>query len=231
MNTPPSPLRRSGEVLETLRILLESPDYPPGTKLTPERELALMLNTSRRALREALYVLESEGKIERVPGRGTIVLDPENKEFLIQNVLHHTSPLEILDARYMLEPALAAAAAVHASPYDLARIQQYFDKTLDAATHSEWEKWDALFHNSLGAASNNPILKHFYDVLTHARTSTEWGKLRKKTLTEKKRLHYIHQHQEIIDAIKSRNAEQAALAMRLHLTSVRNSLLKVLLRN
>lgn len=231
MNTPMHPPRRSGEVLEILRILLESPDYPPGTQLTPERELAAMLNTSRRALREALYILESEGKIERTPGRGTRVLDPENKVFLVQRVLQHTSPLEILDARYLLEPALAAAAAVHATPYDLARMQQYFDKTLDAENHREWEKWDALFHNSLGAASNNPILKHFYDVLTHARTSTEWGKLRKKTLTEKKRRHYIQQHQEIMNAIKNRDADHAALAMRLHLTSVRNSLLKVLLQS
>jgi GntR family transcriptional regulator len=45
----------------------------PGSKLPNETDLASGLNVSRSTVRNALRTLEQEGKIERTPGRGTIV--------------------------------------------------------------------------------------------------------------------------------------------------------------
>jgi GntR family transcriptional regulator len=45
----------------------------PGSKLPNETDLASGLNVSRSTVRNALRALEQEGKIERTPGRGTIV--------------------------------------------------------------------------------------------------------------------------------------------------------------
>lgn len=223
--------RRADQVLEILRTMLNSPEYPAGTKLAPERELASLLETSRRSLRQALDTLEAEKQLERVPGRGTIVLNPTTSVTSVNEVIQHTSPLELMDARFVLEPAIATAAAIHATAYDLDRISNFFDKTLQAQTHEEWEKWDAKFHESLGEATHNHLLQHFYTVLTEARQQTQWGQLRKKALTAEVKTHYIKQHKEILDAIHNRNPDQAAQAMRAHLSAIRKNLLEPLAKN
>lgn len=224
--TPSKPIyMRADQVLDTLRTMLSSPDYPPGTKLAPERELAKFLNTSRRSLREALDILEAEKKLARAPGRGTIVLDPEETSNALFNVIQHTSPLELINARFVLEPAMAAAAAIHATSYDLENIQYLYDKTLSSTSHEEWEEWDGKLHKSLGEATHNHLLQHFYEVITEARKKTEWGQLRKKTLTHDTKLLYIEQHEAIVKAIKNRDPKQAAKAMRSHLTAVRQNIM------
>lgn len=225
MNSIKPIYQRSDQVLETLRTMLSSSDYPPGTKLAPERELATLLKTSRRSLRKALNILETEKHLERVPGRGTIVLDPKSDSTRLKEIIQHTSPLELINARFVLEPAMASSAAIHATSYDLESIQQFYDKTLQSTSYEEWEDWDSKLHKSIGKATHNHLLQHFYEVITAAREQTEWGQLRKKTLTSDIRLLYIEQHKEIIKAIKNRDPEKAAQAMRLHLTAVRNNIM------
>src|SRR5258708_867677 len=48
----------------------------PGSQLPTETNLASELYVSRTTIRNALKVLEQEGKIERTPGRETIVRKP-----------------------------------------------------------------------------------------------------------------------------------------------------------
>src|SRR5690625_6006157 len=66
--------RRATQVLRILRERLSQPDVQKGARLPAERVLAAELGVSRRVLREALEILEAEHLIQRVPGRGTIIL-------------------------------------------------------------------------------------------------------------------------------------------------------------
>src|SRR3982750_3588260 len=88
-----------------------------GSKLPTERELAVEIGQTRHAVRGALSLMEAQGKIWRHVGRGTFVgKAPEPDPNDIGAMLSHTSPREIVEARQMLEPQIAAAAAVHATP-------------------------------------------------------------------------------------------------------------------
>ena len=72
----PSARRARGEsVVEKLRREILLGRHQPGTRLPPERELALKLGTNRNTLREALRTLESEKLVRARQGDGTIVLD------------------------------------------------------------------------------------------------------------------------------------------------------------
>jgi GntR family transcriptional regulator len=51
-------------------------EWPPGTRLPPERELCRLLDVSRVTLRQALAELEQRGLISRHQGRGTFVTRP-----------------------------------------------------------------------------------------------------------------------------------------------------------
>ena len=48
-------------------------EYPPGSRLPSERQLAEQLDVSRPTVREALRILEEEGQITRRVGIGTFV--------------------------------------------------------------------------------------------------------------------------------------------------------------
>ena len=73
---PPSARRNQGEsVEEKLRREILLGRYQPGSRLPPERELALKLGTNRNTLREALRTLESEKLVRARQGDGTMVLD------------------------------------------------------------------------------------------------------------------------------------------------------------
>lgn len=228
MSSFPLIQRRSDHIVTLLRERLRQSDVISGSRLPPERDLAAELDVSRRVLREALQVLEHEGLIQRVPGRGTVVVQTakdatSNADIDIRD---YTSPVELMDARFALEPAIAAMAATHATSRDIDEMRQCIQHSQTVtANPQEWEKWDSALHATFGRATHNQLLVRFYDMLTAARAQTEWGRLRKASLTPQRQRTYIEQHMRIVAAIEDRNPEQAAQMMREHLFTVRRTLI------
>lgn len=236
--------RRSAQVLRILRQRLSQPDVEKGSRLPPERVLAAELSVSRRVLREALEILEDEQIIQRVPGRGTIVIGTPNATDTPTNtpgsnlaeptdslggldVKQYTGPLELMDARLALEPEIAALAAIHANSSNIDEIQRCIVLSQDTyGDAQQWEKWDSSFHKAIGKATHNSILNHFLKVLIAARAQTSWGKLRRASLSVERQTLYIEQHEKILTGIQSRDAQAARLAMHEHLTTVRSTLLE-----
>jgi len=65
-------------IAEQLTASIASGEFPAGTRLPPERHLALLLGVSRMTVRQALGALERGGLVRRVVGRagGTFVAEP-----------------------------------------------------------------------------------------------------------------------------------------------------------
>jgi GntR family transcriptional regulator of arabinose operon len=61
------------QLLNQLRHLILSGGWTPGSRLPSETELQRKLGISRSTIRQALSSAETEGLIERVPGKGTFV--------------------------------------------------------------------------------------------------------------------------------------------------------------
>ncbi|MDQ0455734.1 FadR/GntR family transcriptional regulator [Rhizobium paknamense] len=68
------PRRLYQQIADQVRQLIQNGQYPPGSRLPAERDLAQMLGVSRPSLREALIALEIEGSIEIRIGSGIYVL-------------------------------------------------------------------------------------------------------------------------------------------------------------
>src|SRR5690606_15252004 len=105
------PQRLYRKISEQLRTLIESGEFPPGSRLPAERDLAVQLGVSRPSLREALIALEVHGYIEVHMGSGIYVCDPPTPPSKRYDLSQEEGPLEVIRARALLESEVAATAA------------------------------------------------------------------------------------------------------------------------
>src|SRR2546429_9022678 len=68
------PRRLYRQIADQIRGLIKSGEFPAGSRLPPERDLARQLGVSRPSVREALIALEVEGMVEVRIGSGIYVL-------------------------------------------------------------------------------------------------------------------------------------------------------------
>ena len=131
-------------IMETINEQIEAGLLAPGSKFPAERKLADSFNTSRVTLREALALLESDGKIFREDRRGwfvspkPLVYDPSNTDnFNTMAIKAQRQPhSELLNAERVSCPRHAAKLLnlEEASPvYRLERLR-YLDNRPVAVT-------------------------------------------------------------------------------------------------
>ena len=68
-----SPVPLHTQLLNEVRHRILSGQWPPGSRVPSELKLQQQLQISRSTIRQALHAAQSEGLIERVPGKGTFV--------------------------------------------------------------------------------------------------------------------------------------------------------------
>jgi GntR family transcriptional regulator, transcriptional repressor for pyruvate dehydrogenase complex len=205
-------------VLDGMRQYIADHQLRDGDALPPERKLAEELGVSRRELRAALASLEAAGQVWRGVGRGTY-LGPRPLKFAptLRGLRAGASPADIAEMRLLFEPALAELAATKASRDDLLELEKCARKNAAAKNDDEWQQWDHRFHLLIGQATRNPALIALMEVINGMRVKPT---LREKTAAQTTRQFFAQQHQAIVSAMKARDGEAAARAMREHLSSV-----------
>ncbi len=90
---------------DQIRSVIEASRLAPGTRLPPERELALQLGVSRPSLREALIALEIEGIVETRMGSGVYVCAAPSAAAALESPMLGESPSELMQARSVGTPS------------------------------------------------------------------------------------------------------------------------------
>ncbi len=212
--------------LTQLRALLANMDVTVDTQLPPERRLVEMLGLNRPALRRALAVLESEGQIWRHVGKGTFVgARPVNSLGDIAAIARKTNPGEVMRTRALLEPEVAALAALTATPEHVAEMRLCLQRSRAAATWRQYEAWDNRLHRVIGEAAQNVLLLALLDTLNAVRRTVTWGRLRANRERPAPDHHSFGEHEAIVGAIEERDRARARDAMRAHLLNVERNLL------
>jgi DNA-binding FadR family transcriptional regulator len=210
------------QALNALREKLDDGLYAPGDQLPAERDLAVELGAGRGTLRKALEALEAEGRIRRRVGQGTFVTESAAIAALKLDAL--PTPADVMETRLMIEPAIAAAAAVRARPEQISALGALADNAERGLR--VWETRDDAFHAKLAEASGNPLLVALIDTLRAMRAREDWSRLRKVSHTPDRRRAFLRQHVAVARAVAARDPKGAATAMREHLASVQSAMLE-----
>src|SRR5687767_14164312 len=162
MPTPSNPAdtrRLYQQVADQIRTVIDESRFAPGTRLPPERELALQLGVSRPSLREALIALEIDGVVEIRMGSGAYVCAAPSSSDNRPRPPLGDSPSELMQARSLLEGAIITLAAARVTKQDLEYLRSCVE-----AMHQGVRRGvppldaDRRFHVSIAEMTGNPLL-------------------------------------------------------------------------
>ena len=68
------------QIADLIREQIQSGQIPAGEKIPNELEIASQYDVSRGTVRQALDMLVKEGRLERLPGKGTFVLEQTEED-------------------------------------------------------------------------------------------------------------------------------------------------------
>ncbi|MCF7644054.1 FCD domain-containing protein [Bacillus subtilis] len=219
--------QNSDFALEQLRALLADQTSDQEHRLPSERELAARFNVSRRALRAALDILENEGLIWRQQGQGTFSGERRpTGNMPVNQIATFTNPIEVMDVRIEIEPALARMAAARATPALIEQLEKLALKAEQADDVASWEKWDSAFHSKIADASGNQLFIAIMSIIDEIRRNNAWQQFRTRVRSTGRNSLSVTQHNAILDAIRRFHPLDAEEAMRTHLISLREAVIE-----
>lgn len=181
------------------------------------------LGVSRSSLREAFSVLELLGLIESIPGKGRFVRQPGPTGCDAQSMpLEDAAVLELMEARRVLDPAIAAEAARKALPSDMTKIRRVLSTTrtgIDEIRHRAQSDFD--FHLAMAEATHNfifvNIVRMEFNLImaTHEQIYT--------LLVDKHA--FVNEHEALYEAILAHDAGLAADMATAHIERIYKTLL------
>jgi DNA-binding GntR family transcriptional regulator len=201
----------SSDVYGEIRAGILSGHFAPGQVLT-ENGLAAEFGISRTPVREALHRLEIEQLVERA-ARGVRVRDSSPEEIL-----------DIYEVRITLEAAAAKQAALRASELDHARLRAAQDAMRRAGDDpAKRASSNRAFHEAIWQASHSPTLDDLLrrlnvHLIRYPTTTLTWGERWDEVLAE---------HEELLDAIASRDAARAHDVAERHMAGAREVRLRM----
>jgi GntR family transcriptional repressor for pyruvate dehydrogenase complex len=213
-----APLRLYRQIADQLRALIERSEFPVGSRLPPERDLAVQLGVSRPSVREALIALEVEGLVEVRIGSG-IYVQPGG----LAKAAHgphdaEAGPFELLRARYVIEAECAALAAKSANKTQISAIEDALEQM-----HREFEHekqplaGDRLFHLRIAEATGNGALVAVVKMLWEERTGPLYKRLEHHYDTPALWTAAMTEHRAVLKAIAEHDVGAAREAMQRHL--------------
>jgi len=198
----------------------------PAGRLPTERQLALQLGVTRTMVRNALALLEAEGRVSREVGRGTFLIATRDRPAGTEPVDgNDLSPADVMSARRLFEPQVLRLVVAHATARDFERLERCLITSEKAKTYEEYDAADFALHHAIIAAAHNPLVLEMYAVLEQARQGVMWGNMKRRGDSTERRAASIDDHRRLVEAICARELEDAVEAMDHHLARVESHLL------
>lgn len=185
-------------------------EYGAGQALN-ERALSEEFGISRTPIREALQQLSFEGWIVNEPYKKNVV-----REFKLKDII------EAQKVRSALEILAIEEAFTHLTKEDLDYAQSLVELQKQQTTYSEVIRIDRIFHEFFYEKSGNIFLISLMDNINDI--VRYFGIL--ALTTPGRSLETIHEHEEIIAALRAGSLEKITKAMKDHMTYTTDAIMK-----
>ena len=215
------------------RLLLEYIDrenLSPGDRLTPERELAKKLGISRPSLREAIQVLQTQGRLMVRHGIGVFLVEDQQAEKIRESLrAAHHSVEELFQMREILEAPAVEWAAERRTGVHLDAIKHAAAELNSAVREStiDFDKvrvLDMNFHLTIVKSAQNQFLNQTLGTLQEIMHKSMDNTLKLPGRIDASE----HEHGVILDAIEKRDALTARLMIIQHIHNARDAWQKYL---
>ena len=184
--------------------------YRPGEQINTAR-ICSQLRIGRTPVHLAIHRLETEGLIEILPRRGIVVKPIDRAQMM-----------ELIEARLLIEPEVAALAAARATDRDFAAMRAALDRITplrDAADGEKFMATDLEFHRLMALAARNGSLGDFLAGMHEHCQRIYFISVSR----EQHDARIMREHEEIFDALTRRDSAAAAAAVRKHVESLRKN--------
>lgn len=206
-----------------IAALIADGEFQVGARLPSERALAERFDVSRTLVREAIIVLEIQGRVEVRGGSGIYICSPPASTERSTTFMPPAGPgpFELLRARCLIESEIASVAAENRKDSDLDRIfaalaamrEHMHDKAANEAA-------DRLFHLRIAEATGNSVLLQMVTALWDHTKAPIWSQMEAHFHTTELRQASQDDHQRVFTALLERDAAGARAAMRAHIERV-----------
>ncbi len=215
----------SQQVSERIIELIATNHLKPGDMLPSQQELSDLFGVSRTVVREGLQALSGMGVIRVSQGIRAQVIkaDPAALAAIMRiSAGAGTKGMEnLLAVRGILEPEVAALAAIHASLNDIDRMREAvvsMDGALDDV--SRFIDADEQFHISLAEATGNELLSRITSPVVNLLQEMRRIAVQAPGAMQRAQVW----HHAILENVQGRDPVGARSAMQSHLTQIRGEI-------
>jgi len=221
--------RRYQQVAEQIERLIFKGVLKPGDCLPPERDLAQKFGVARSSIRDAIRTLEVMGLLDPRQGHGTVVREVSADALVVPlaSLLMRKREMiaELVDVRRMIEPALAARAALNASEEELAHLADILERQKRKMRRGEPTiDEDSEFHYAIALAARNSVVLKVVDLLMDLLRESRTRSLQVPGRLERS----VAGHRRILRALQRRDPNAAEAAVRKHLKEIEEIVLRQL---
>ena len=217
---PDAYLGKSQQIAQELLARVADSGLEQGETFATEAELLESFGVSRPTLREGIRILEAQGVLEQRPGpRGGLVvrrptLDTLAHTFSIYLRFNRVPFAAVLQAREVVEPALASEAARQGTEDDFRELEASIERMKKIGEdQAAFVAENRLFHAIIARTGANKVLDTFWGMLSALAHGEHHG----VHYTFGNRRHVIAAHQAILDACRQRDPAAAAATMAEHI--------------
>lgn len=215
----PAHKRLYRKIFDEISTLIDLGEYPVGSRLPTERQLAERFEVSRPTVREAIIALDATNRVSVKTGSGVYVLEKTVKDNFPYNDI---SPFEVIEARVLIEGEAAALAAKMITDDEVILLKGAFHKL--KSENNTRSIADREFHSIIANATHNTVIANQIHTLWELQENIEHIKEAHQSVCEAQDIKRIKEHQDIMQAIVNGNASAARNAMHKHFSNVLESM-------
>ena len=222
--------RASDLVADQLAAQIHSGELADGEPLPSERKLMEQFGISRTVAREAVLALSNRGLVEARKRYRPVVRKPgidaafTAVESIVEHLLNEPGGVRnLFDTRTLLEAALVRQAANSADKHDIRALRDALAANGAAINDSEaFYQTDIAFHNTIYQITLFPDVPATHGAYT-SWLAPQWSMMPR--LPDRNQANF-EAHQEIFEAILSRDPDAAEDALRRHLDAAWDQVVK-----